>query len=60
MKYLFTFEEYSHLNIEKTTNRLEGLFKKLKHKLSTYNRLIKIKRVGCDCFTLDYMRTKKP
>jgi len=21
MKYLFTFEEYSHLNIEKTTNR---------------------------------------
>lgn len=46
MKYLFTFEEYSHLNIEKITNRLEGLFKKLKHKLSTHNRLIKIKRVG--------------
>ena len=44
MKYLFTFEEYSHLNIEKTTNRLEGLFKKLKHKLSTQNRLIKNKK----------------
>ena len=41
MKYLFTFEEYSHLNIEKTTNRLEGLFKKLKHKLSTHNILMK-------------------
>lgn len=40
MKYLFTFEEYSHLNIEKT-NRLEGLFKELKHKLSTHNILIK-------------------
>jgi putative uncharacterized protein (fragment) len=44
MKYLFTFEEDSHLNIEKTTNRLEGLFKKLKHKLSTHNRLIKNKK----------------
>nr|WP_279416920.1 hypothetical protein [Glaesserella parasuis] len=37
MKYLFTFEEYAHLNIEKTTNRLEGLFKELKQKLSVHN-----------------------
>jgi len=49
MKYLFTFEEDSHLNIEKTTNRLEGLFKKLKHKLSTHNRLIKNKKVKSKC-----------
>ena len=25
-KYLFTFEDYADLNIEKTTNRIEGLF----------------------------------
>ncbi len=37
MKYLFTSEEYAHLNIEKTTNRLEGLFKELKQKLSVHN-----------------------
>ncbi|MCT8757333.1 hypothetical protein KZ463_08885, partial [Glaesserella parasuis] len=33
--------EYAHLNIEKTTNRLEGLFKELKQKLSIHNGLTK-------------------
>ncbi|MWQ19924.1 hypothetical protein F9859_01465, partial [Glaesserella parasuis] len=39
MKYLFTFEEYAHLNIEKTTNRLKGLFKDLRQKLSVHKGL---------------------
>ena len=30
MNYLFTFEKHAELNIENTTNRLEGLFKYLK------------------------------
>ena len=38
-KYLFTFEKYPDLDIEKTTNRLEGLFKDLKQKLSAHNGL---------------------
>ncbi len=41
MKYLFTFEEYAHLNIEETINRLEGVFKELKRKLSVHNGLTK-------------------
>ncbi|MDG6895137.1 hypothetical protein [Volucribacter amazonae] len=32
-RYLFTFERYAELNIEKTTNRLESLFSELKWKL---------------------------
>lgn len=39
MDYLFTFEKYPELQIEKTTNRLEGLFKELKQKLSVHNGL---------------------
>ncbi|MDP0252392.1 transposase, partial [Glaesserella parasuis] len=30
MDYLFTYEKYGDLNIEKTTNRLENLFGQLK------------------------------
>ncbi|MDO9811015.1 transposase, partial [Glaesserella parasuis] len=29
MDYIFTYEKHSELNIEKTTNRLEGLFSEL-------------------------------
>lgn len=32
-EYLFTYEKYPELNIEKTTNRIEKLFKELKDKL---------------------------
>ncbi|QIW16809.1 transposase [Pasteurellaceae bacterium RH1A] len=41
MKYLFTFEERSDLNIERTTNRLEGLFKHMKRQLNNHNGLSK-------------------
>lgn len=32
-EYIFTYEKYPELNIEKTINRIEGLFKELKDKL---------------------------
>ncbi|MCW9698279.1 hypothetical protein [Avibacterium sp. 20-129] len=40
-KYLFPYEKYLELNIEKTTNRIEGLFSELKRKLNNHNRLTK-------------------
>ncbi|WP_279406358.1 transposase [Glaesserella parasuis] len=55
MKYLFTFEEYAHLNIEKTTNRLEGLFKELKQKLSVHNGLTKKHKI---MFIKDFLNKK--
>ncbi|MDP0237547.1 transposase, partial [Glaesserella parasuis] len=55
MKYLFTFEEYTHLNIEKTTNRLEGLFKELKQKLSVHNGLTKKHKI---MFIKDFLNKK--
>nr|WP_157395375.1 hypothetical protein [Ursidibacter arcticus] len=44
-KYLFTFEKYPELNIEKTTNRLEGLFSELKRKLNNHNGLSKKRKI---------------
>ncbi|HDR1925604.1 TPA: transposase [Pasteurella multocida] len=44
-RYLFTFEKYSDLNIEKTTNRLEGLFSELKRKLNNHNGLSKKRKI---------------
>ncbi len=41
MDYIFTYEKHSELNIEKTTNRLEGLFSELKRKLNNHNGLTK-------------------
>ncbi len=41
MNYLFSFEKYTEINIEKTTNRIEGLFKHLKHQLNNHNGLTK-------------------
>ena len=55
MKYLFTFEEYAHLNIEKTTNRLEGLFKELKQKLSVHSGLTKKHKI---MFIKDFLNKK--
>ncbi|QLB43463.1 hypothetical protein [Mannheimia pernigra] len=37
--YLFTYEKHLELHIEKTTNRIEGLFKELKDKLRPYSGL---------------------
>lgn len=34
--YLFTFAKHQHLNIEKTTNRIESLFKEIKQNLSNH------------------------
>ncbi|WP_424585417.1 hypothetical protein [Volucribacter amazonae] len=44
-KYLFTFEKYAELNIEKTTNRLEGLFSELKRKLINHNGLRRKRKI---------------
>lgn len=37
----FTFEKYTAINIENTTNRMEGLFKYLKDKLNIDDKLSK-------------------
>ncbi|QEH22229.1 transposase [Histophilus somni] len=39
--YLFTFEKYSELDIERTINRTKGLFKELKQTLNNHNGLKK-------------------
>ncbi|MGX2987071.1 IS256 family transposase, variant Zn-binding type, partial [Ursidibacter sp. B-7004-1] len=54
-KYLFTFEKYPELNIEKTTNRLEGLFSELKRKLNNHNGLSKKRKV---MFIKDFLNKK--
>ncbi|OZN25945.1 hypothetical protein CFY87_01720 [Actinobacillus seminis] len=35
-EYIFTYEKCSEVSIEKTTNRIEGLFKELKDKLRSH------------------------
>ncbi|MGX2956671.1 IS256 family transposase, variant Zn-binding type, partial [Ursidibacter arcticus] len=54
-KYLFTFEKHPELNIEKTTNRLEGLFSELKRKLNNHNGLSKKRKV---MFIKDFLNKK--
>ncbi|MGX2967976.1 IS256 family transposase, variant Zn-binding type, partial [Ursidibacter sp. B-7004-1] len=54
-KYLFTFEKHPELNIEKTTNRLEGLFSELKRKLNNHNGLSKKRKV---LFIQDFLNKK--
>ncbi|WP_442780623.1 IS256 family transposase, variant Zn-binding type [Avibacterium sp. 21-599] len=44
-KYLFPYEKYPELNIEKTTNRIEGLFSELKRKLNNHNGLTKKRKI---------------
>ncbi|EQA07905.1 hypothetical protein HPSH465_1271 [Glaesserella parasuis H465] len=41
MDFIFIYEKHSELNIEKTTNRSEGLFSQLKRKLNNHNGLTK-------------------
>ena len=45
MDYIFTYEKYLELNIERTTNRLEGLFSELKRKLNNHNGLTKNRKI---------------
>ena len=45
MDFIFTYEKYSELNIENTTNRLEGLFSELKRKLNNHNGLTKKRKM---------------
>lgn len=54
-KYLFTFEKYADLNIERTTNRLEGLFSELKRKLNNHNGLSKTRKI---MFIKDFLNKK--
>ncbi|WP_420913803.1 IS256 family transposase, variant Zn-binding type [Aggregatibacter actinomycetemcomitans] len=55
MNYLFTFEQYADLGIEKTTNRLEGLFKELKQKLAVHNGLTRRRKI---VFIKDFLNRK--
>ncbi|MGC7561184.1 hypothetical protein [Pasteurella sp. PK-2025] len=44
-KYLFAFEKHPEFNIEKTTNRLEGLFSEFKRKLINHHGLSKKRKI---------------
>ena len=45
MKWLWTFEEYSHLHIPKTNNALEGTFTDIKTKLRVHSGISKQRRI---------------
>ena len=55
MDYIFTYKKCSELNIEKTTNRLEGLFSELKRKLNNHNGLMKRRKM---LFIQDFLNKK--
>ncbi|HGO5854090.1 TPA: transposase [Mannheimia haemolytica] len=54
-EYLFTYEKYPELNIEKTTNRIEGLFKELKDKLRPHSGLTRKHKI---LFIQDFLNKK--
>lgn len=53
--YLFCFEKYPELKIEKTNNRLEGLFSELKQKLAVHNGLTRCHKI---MFIKDFLNKK--
>ncbi|OBX08779.1 transposase, partial [Gallibacterium genomosp. 3] len=53
--YLFTYEKYPELNIEKTINRIEGLFKQLKDKLRPHSGLTRRHKI---LFIQDFLNKK--
>ncbi|WP_419856495.1 IS256 family transposase, variant Zn-binding type, partial [Actinobacillus pleuropneumoniae] len=55
MDYIFTYEKYPELNIEKTTNRIEGLFKELKDKLRPHSGLTRKHKI---LFIQDFLNKK--
>lgn len=54
-EYIFTYEKYPELNIEKTTNRIEGLFKELKDKLRPHSGLTRKHKI---LFIQDFLNKK--
>ncbi|MDO9845519.1 hypothetical protein Q7480_11255, partial [Glaesserella parasuis] len=55
MDFIFTYEKHAELNIEKTTNRSEGLFSQLKRKLNNHNGLTKKSKM---LFIQDFLNKK--
>ncbi|EQA08555.1 hypothetical protein HPS8415995_1431 [Glaesserella parasuis 84-15995] len=55
MDFIFIYEKHTELNIEKTTNRLEGLFSELKRKLNNHNGLTKNRQI---LFIQDFLNKK--
>ncbi|WP_423972566.1 IS256 family transposase, variant Zn-binding type [Glaesserella parasuis] len=55
MDFIFIYEKHSELNIEKTTNRSEGLFSELKRKLNNHNGLTKNRQI---LFIQDFLNKK--
>ena len=55
MDYIFVYEKHPELNIERTTNRLEGLFSELKRKLNNHNGLMKRRKM---LFIQDFLNKK--
>ena len=53
--YVFTYEKYAELNIEKTTNRIEGLFSELKRSLIAHNGLTRSHKI---MFIKDFLNKK--
>ena len=53
--YLFCFEKYAELKIDKTNNRLEGLFSELKQKSAIHNGLTKYHKI---MFIKDFLNKK--
>lgn len=54
-EYIFTYKKYPELNIEKTTNRIEGLFKELKDKLRPHSGLTRKHKI---LFIQDFLNKK--
>lgn len=54
-EYIFTYEKYPELNIEKTTNRIEALFKELKDKLRPHSGLTRKHKI---LFIQDFLNKK--
>ena len=54
-EYIFTYEKYPELNIEKTTNRKEALFKELKDKLRPHSGLTRKHKI---LFIQDFLNKK--
>ncbi|MDO4699035.1 MAG: hypothetical protein Q4A60_10295 [Pasteurellaceae bacterium] len=54
-EYLFTDEKYPELNIEKATNRIEGVFKELEDKLRPHSGLTRRHKI---LFIQDFLNRK--
>lgn len=57
LDWLFTYEEYEHLDIPNTTNSLEGLFSGLKRQLHCHHGLNKYRKLR---FIKDFLASRQP